>query len=168
MKTKVTILTLILCISFSSISYAQYRPKSKAEIKQERKAAKKAKRQANWAKFKRAAAQVAGDIFEAGLAAGTSYVAETWGGYSHEDAQQFSRDFCDFAELDRKNTERGLSFINSESKFQKENVIKDYTFDLVSGVSDNPQNVELWRMLAEANLNYQDNRLKVSTEEEKQ
>lgn len=77
-----------------------------------------------------------------------------YAGYSKEESQQMTRDLCTALGANTTNIERGLNYVAASDKYEKQNVIKDYAFDLAGDVSGNYQMVESFRALTDANLTY--------------
>lgn len=77
-----------------------------------------------------------------------------YAGYSKEESQQMTRDLCTALGANITNIERGLNYVAASDKYEKQNVIKDYAFDLAGDVSGDSQMVESFRTLAHANLEY--------------
>ena len=75
-------------------------------------------------------------------------------GYSKEEARKATEDLFSALGANSTNVQRGLDYINASDKYEKQNVIKDYAFDLAGDVSGNYQMVESFRTLTDANLEY--------------
>ncbi len=91
-----------------------------------------------------------------------------YAGYSKEESQQMTRDFCEALGANSTNVQRGLDYINASDKYEKQNVIKDYAFDLAGDVSGNYQMVESFRTLTDANLEYLHDKTTATNDTERQ
>lgn len=89
-------------------------------------------------------------------------------GYTHEEAQKHTRDIYEAFGRDQQNVERGLSFVDAENKYERQNVVKDLAFDFAADVSDNHAFVESMRKMTDNTFSYLDERTKVKTAEERQ
>lgn len=91
-----------------------------------------------------------------------------YAGYSKEESQQMTRDLCTALGANTTNIERGLNYVAASDKYEKQNVIKDYAFDLAGDVSGNYQMVESFRTLTDANLEYLHDNSTATSDEERQ
>lgn len=91
-----------------------------------------------------------------------------YAGYSKEESQQMTRDLCTALGANITNIERGLNYVAASDKYEKQNVIKDYAFDLAGDVSGNSQMVESFRKLTDANLEYLHDNSTATSDEERQ
>lgn len=140
MKTKATVLLVLLGLSIPATSYAQW-----------------------WRDLLRAGAEVVG-------AAVITNTVEKYGGEQYgnrEAAEKFTRDVYDFVGAESRNAEAGIAWKNAENNYQKANIAKDYAFDAVSQFSNNPESTELLRRMVDTELSYFDDGTKVKTYEDK-
>ena len=89
-------------------------------------------------------------------------------GYSKEEARKATEDLFSALGANSTNVQRGLDYITASDKYEKQNVIKDYAFDLAGEVSGNHQMVESFRTITDANLEYLHDKTSATTDEEKQ
>ena len=89
-------------------------------------------------------------------------------GYSKEEARKTTEDLFSALGANSTNVQRGLDYINASDKYEKQNVIKDYAFDLAGDVSGNYQMVESFRTLTDANLEYLHDNSTATSDEERQ
>ena len=62
------------------------------------------------------------------VSAGAAVLEQTCerAGYSKEESQQMTRDFCTALGADEKNVNKGLDYVNASDKYERQNVVKDY------------------------------------------
>jgi outer membrane protein OmpA-like peptidoglycan-associated protein len=140
MKTRVTILLILFSLSITNTTYAQW-----------------------WRDLLRAGAEVVG-------ATVLTNTVEKYGGEQYgnqEAAEKFTRDVYEFVGADTRNAEAGIAWKNAENDYQKANIAKNYAFDAVSQLSNNPERVELLRNMVETELTYFDDETKIKTNEDK-
>ena len=89
-------------------------------------------------------------------------------GYSKEEARKATEDLFSALGANSTNVQRGLDYINASDKYEKQNVIKEYAFDLAGDVSGNYQMVESFRTLTDANLEYLHDKSTATSDEERQ
>ncbi len=89
-------------------------------------------------------------------------------GYSKEEARKATEDLFSALGANSTNVQRGLDYINASDKYEKQNVIKEYAFDLAGDVSGNYQMVEIFRTLTDANLEYLHDKSTATSDEERQ
>lgn len=89
-------------------------------------------------------------------------------GYSKEEARKATEDLFSALGANSTNVQRGLDYINASDKYEKQNVIKDYAFDLAGDVSGNYQMVESFRTLTDANLEYLHDKTTATNDTERQ
>ena len=89
-------------------------------------------------------------------------------GYSKEEARKTTEDLFSALGANSTNVQRGLDYINASDKYEKQNVIKDYAFDLAGDVSGNSQMVESFRTLTDANLEYLHDKTTATNDTERQ
>lgn len=89
-------------------------------------------------------------------------------GYSKEEARKATEDLFSALGANSTNVQRGLDYITASDKYEKQNVIKDYAFDLAGEVSENYQMVESFRTMTDANLEYLHDKTSATTDEERQ
>ena len=89
-------------------------------------------------------------------------------GYSKEEARKTTEDLFSALGANSTNVQRGLDYINASDKYEKQNVIKEYAFDLAGDVSGNYQMVESFRTLTDANLEYLHDKSTATSDEERQ
>lgn len=89
-------------------------------------------------------------------------------GYSKEEARKTTEDLFSALGANSTNVQRGLDYINASDKYEKQNVIKDYAFDLAGDVSGNYQMVESFRTLTDANLEYLHDKTTATNDTERQ
>lgn len=89
-------------------------------------------------------------------------------GYSKEEARKATEDLFSALGANSTNVQRGLDYINASDKYEKQNVIKEYAFDLAGDVSGNYQMVESFRTLTDANLEYLHDKSTAISDEERQ
>lgn len=89
-------------------------------------------------------------------------------GYSKEEARKTTEDLFSALGANSTNVQRGLDYINASDKYEKQNVIKDYAFDLAGDVSGNSQMVESLRTLTDANLEYLHDKTTATNDTERQ
>lgn len=102
-----------------------------------------------WKKLGRVAKNIA-------VSAGAAVLEQTCerAGYSKEESQQMTRDFCTALGADEKNVNKGLDYVNASDKYERQNVVKDYAFDVAAEVTENDYIVETFRTLTHANLEH--------------
>lgn len=90
------------------------------------------------------------------VSAGAAVLEQTCerAGYSKEESQQMTRDFCTALGADEKNVNKGLDYVNASDKYERQNVVKDYAFDVAAEVTENDYIVETFRTLTHANLEH--------------
>ena len=89
-------------------------------------------------------------------------------GYSKEEARKATEDLFSALGANSTNVQRGLDYINASDKYEKQNVIKEYAFDLAGDVSGNYQMVESFRTLTDANLEYLHDKTTATNDTERQ
>ena len=109
--------------------------------------------------------RVLGGVAKAATAVAVQRVYEH-GGYSKDESLQRTKDFCEAVMEDDQNIRRGLDYIQAEDKYSRQNVIKDYAFDLAADISNNPNIINKMRTLTDANLSYLSDKTKFVTEED--
>lgn len=104
------------------------------------------------------------------VAASAAVVEQTCehAGYSKEEARKATEDLFSALGANSTNVQRGLDYINASDKYEKQNVIKDYAFDLAGDVSGNSQMVESFRTLTDANLEYLHDKTTATNDTERQ
>lgn len=102
-----------------------------------------------WKKLGRVAKNIA-------VSAGAAVLEQTCehAGYSREESQQMTRDFCEALGAEKENVDKGLKYITSSDKYERQNVVKDYVFDVAAEVTGNDDVVKTFRTLTHANLEY--------------
>lgn len=102
-----------------------------------------------WKKLGRVAKNIA-------VSAGAAVLEQTCehAGYSREESQQMTRDFCEALGAEKENVDKGLKYISSSDKYERQNVVKDYVFDVAAEVTENDDIVKTFRTLTHANLEY--------------
>lgn len=102
-----------------------------------------------WKKLGRVAKNIA-------VSAGAAVLEQTCehAGYSREESQQMTRDFCEALGAEKENVDKGLKYITSSDKYERQNVVKDYVFDVAAEVTENDDVVKTFRTLTHANLEY--------------
>lgn len=121
---------------------------------------------ADWGSFfkglaRAASGAVAGAILE------QSCVAD---GYSKEEAKRMTNDFFNAIEVNTYNVNRGIDFIEAESKYDRQNIIKDVVFDFAAEMTNDPTSQRLiqhYRQEADAQITYLSEREKATTDEER-
>lgn len=121
---------------------------------------------ADWGSFfkglaRAASGAVAGAILE------QSCVAD---GYSKEEARKMTNDFFNAIEVNTYNVNRGIDYIEAESKYDRQNIIKDVVFDFAAEMTNDPTSQRLiqhYRQEADAQITYLSEREKATTDEER-
>jgi len=121
---------------------------------------------ADWGNFfkglaRAASGAVAGAILE------QSCVAD---GYSKEEAKKMTNDFFNAIEVNTYNVNRGIDYIEAESKYDRQNIIKDVVFDFAAEMTNDPTSQRLiqhYRQEADAQITYLSEREKATTDEER-
>lgn len=121
---------------------------------------------ADWGSFfkglaRAASGAVAGAILE------QSCVAD---GYSKEEAKRMTNDFFNAIEVNTNNVNKGIDFIEAESRYDRQNIIKDVVFDFAAEMTDDPTSKRLiqhYRQEADAQITYLSEREKATTDEER-
>ncbi len=121
---------------------------------------------ADWGNFfkglaRAASGAVAGAILE------QSCVAD---GYSKEEAKKMTNDFFNAIEVNTDNVNRGIDYIEAESKYDRQNIIKDVVFDFAAEMTNDPTSQRLiqhYRQEADAQITYLSEREKATTDEER-
>lgn len=88
-------------------------------------------------------------------------------GYTEEQSRQMVTDTYEALGLNARNANMGISYIEADNKYERENIVKDVVFDVASDVSNNPALVEKFRMMTDAQLTYLDDMQTATSEEEK-
>lgn len=121
---------------------------------------------ADWGSFFRglgraAAGAIGGAILE------QSCVAD---GYSKEEAKKMTTDFFNAVGINTNNVEKGIDFIEAESKYERQNMVKDVVFDFAAEMTNDPTTKKLiqhYRQEADAQITYLAEREKATTDEER-
>lgn len=121
---------------------------------------------ADWGSFFRglgraAAGAIGGAILE------QSCVAD---GYSKEEAKRMTNDFFDAVGVNTRNVNKGIDFIEAESRYDRQNIVKDVVFDFAAAMTDDPTSQRLiqhYRQEADAQITYLAEREKATTDEER-
>jgi outer membrane protein OmpA-like peptidoglycan-associated protein len=146
MKSKIISVITVLCLLFCT-------PQAQAK--------------GGWKKFWKGVGQVVGSVAEAAGAAVLQEVA-VYGGYSREEATQFTRDVYSNLELNSRNAELGLQWNNAENKYDQQNVVKEFVFDAAGNISGEQAFVDKFRTMADAQMTYLSDMNKSGSAEEKQ
>lgn len=91
-------------------------------------------------------------------------------GYSKEEAKRMTHDFFDAVGVNTRNVDKGIDFIEAESRYERQNMIKDVAFDFAAAVTDDPTSQRLiqhYRQEADAQITYLAEREKATTDEER-
>ena len=107
-----------------------------------------------------------GSVAEAASAAIVSRGIESCG-YTREESQKYTRDIYSAFGSDCSNVERGLSYVNAEDKYARQNVAKDVVFDAAASISDNQEFVEAMRQMTDNTLGYLSARTQGNTDEDR-
>ena len=70
--------------------------------------------------------------------------------------------------MNQQNIQRGMAWNDAQSKYEKQNVAKDYVFDALGEISDNAELFEKFRQISEVQNVYLSENSKTMTAEEKQ
>lgn len=89
-------------------------------------------------------------------------------GYTQEQAQQLTRDVYDAVGLNTRNADLGMSYINADNKYERQNVAKEFVFDAAGNISGQQAFVDKFRTMTNAQLTYLSENKKAVTAEEKQ
>lgn len=144
MKTKIILSILIL--SIAGTNYVE------------------AKNGDGWKKFARGL----GNLFSA---AGSALMYESCvaSGYTEEQSKKLVTDACNAFGMNSRNTELGIAYIEADNKYEKQNVAKEFAFDVAADMANNPEFVEKFRTMTDAQLTYLSDKTKATTKaEEKQ
>ena len=89
-------------------------------------------------------------------------------GYTQEQAQQFTRDVYSALDLNSRNAELGMSYINADNKYERQNVVAEMVFDVAGNISGQQEFVDKFRTMTDAQLSYLSENKKATSQEEKQ
>lgn len=70
--------------------------------------------------------------------------------------------------ISQQNIRRGLEWKNAQNKYEKQNIIKDYVFDAAENIFGNPELLNKFRQISDAQYTYLSECSKAMTVEEKQ
>lgn len=141
MKTKVTLLLVLFSLTISTTTYAQW-----------------------WRDLARGAAEVIGAAFVTNEV--EKYGGEQYG--NREKAEQFTRDLFDALGVNSKNVEYGVAWNNAENSYQRQSIVKDVGFDVISKNSNRPDYIELVRKSTQREIDYLEGMSKATNDEERQ
>jgi outer membrane protein OmpA-like peptidoglycan-associated protein len=111
--------------------------------------------------------KVVGSVAEAAGATVLQKVAVS-GGYSQEEATQFTKNVYSNLELNSRNAELGLQWNNAENKYDQQNIVKEFAFDAAGNISGEYAFVDKFRTMADAQITYLRDMNKSGSVEEKQ
>lgn len=102
-------------------------------------------------------------------AAGSAMLYESClaSGYTEEQSSQMIKDTYNALGLNTKNADLGISYMEADNKYERQNLVKDIAFDVASEATDNPSMVEKFRTMTDAQLTYLGDMQKATSDEEK-
>ncbi len=103
-------------------------------------------------------------------AAGSAYLYESCVsyGYTEEESRKMIHDAYELFGGNIDNANLGISYIEADNKFERENVIKDVVFNVAAEASGNPSLVRKFQIMTDAQLTYLSDKQKASSDEELQ
>lgn len=116
-------------------------------------------------------AGILGNLFKTIAQVASGAVCEQaleYAGYSKEDATKTTNDLFNAFEINNENVQRGLDFVNATDRYERENIVKDYAFNVIGEATGQGDLMESLRQMADANLTYLHETNIATTEEEKQ
>lgn len=119
-----------------------------------------------WRKLRRGLKKAAGAVFEGTVGALCQQSCVNVG-YSQEESINMTRDALDFVGFNTQNVDKGIEFINADNKFEKQNIAKNLAFDVTAAVAPNSELVEYFRQTIDAQLTYQSERTRATSDEER-
>lgn len=117
-------------------------------------------------KFLKGCAKVFGGAFEAGVSAlcqQSCYRA----GYSQEESITMTQNALEAIGLNRQNIDRGINYVNAQNKYDRQNIAKDYAFDMAGEFVSNAEMLNAFRGLTDAQLTCLSERSQATTDEER-
>ena len=102
-------------------------------------------------------------------AAGSAVLYESCvaSGYTEEQSREMINNTYTALGLNTDNADLGISYVEADNKYERQNLVKDIAFDVVSESSNNPSLVEKFRIMTDAQLTYLGDMKEATSEEEK-
>ena len=155
MKTKIKIISLLIVLSISTASYAQW--------------------------LKNLAKNVGGALVSAVVESTIEKYGgdpvDSYGSWKNEKdydkksrankAADFTRDILGDIGMDQRNVNAGIAWNHAENNYQKANIAKDYAFNAISENAKDPETVEFLRRMTETEFNYLDDKFKATDGDQK-